>query len=537
MTPNQNTAFDNTHFDELLSQMLDGRLAADQQQQLARQLDQDQHLREQYAELMQLHALLYWKESESLLGLLADEDLPAEHASEPANPEPVGPAVMPIATRLARGIDWRRRPLYFAATVAALWFGVWLLFGASMLPWDQGEVVRRSESSTAAHRPTVARLRRSVDAEFGPRSPRLFAGAFLRAGQTIDVQQGLVELDFHNGAEVILEAPAVFILQAADAEAHGAGLLEQGKIVAQVPERAAGFTVLTQSAAIVDLGTEFGAEVDAAGETLVVVFDGEVEVGSTDPDDQHRQRLVAGQSLRIGRSGGAVAVAAVDLSEARQQFVRSLPPQTLPSPRQAISINFGTGPRTALAPLERAGVVRVSSWNNIISPAEQAGEGTQRALIDSQGDSTTARVAWRLGYFNWNDNHGAGDRRMMTGWGGLAAPRPGRSPEEITVSELPESVTRHGYDVYVYFDSRETGTGRTMQFTLGSMIRIGQEEPQNFTGRFREAAGDSLETAEVGNYVVFRGLTSPEFTLTGHAGKWRATVNGIQIVGARAPTP
>ena len=54
--------------------------------------------------------------------------------------------------------------------------------------------------------------------------------------------------------------------------------LKRGKLTAKVAGRAKGFTVETPSATLVDLGTEFAADVDRDGNGEVHVFRGEVIV-------------------------------------------------------------------------------------------------------------------------------------------------------------------------------------------------------------------------------------------------------------------
>lgn len=54
--------------------------------------------------------------------------------------------------------------------------------------------------------------------------------------------------------------------------------LTSGRLNANVGERGKGFTVYTDAGDVIDLGTEFGIEVDKDGESRVAVFSGQVEV-------------------------------------------------------------------------------------------------------------------------------------------------------------------------------------------------------------------------------------------------------------------
>ncbi len=86
---------------------------------------------------------------------------------------------------------------------------------------------------------------------------------------------GLAEIEFNDGAKIILEGPANFKLESA----NGA-TLNLGKLSARVPEKAIGFTVKTPNASIVDLGTEFTLHVKKNKSSDVYVFAGEVEIST-----------------------------------------------------------------------------------------------------------------------------------------------------------------------------------------------------------------------------------------------------------------
>lgn len=95
----------------------------------------------------------------------------------------------------------------------------------------------------------------------------------VKAGQKFDETQGLVRLDFLNGAVVAVEAPARLSVVSGMEIA-----LESGRLNAWCPETAHGFKVRTRSAALTDLGTSFGVSASADGRSEFVVLDGLVEV-------------------------------------------------------------------------------------------------------------------------------------------------------------------------------------------------------------------------------------------------------------------
>lgn len=82
---------------------------------------------------------------------------------------------------------------------------------------------------------------------------------------------GVLELETRRGARLVIEAPATFRFESPQ-RLH----MTTGRIAADVPDRAKGFTVVTPSGEAIDLGTRFAVDVPASGAAEVHVFDGEV---------------------------------------------------------------------------------------------------------------------------------------------------------------------------------------------------------------------------------------------------------------------
>jgi hypothetical protein len=97
-------------------------------------------------------------------------------------------------------------------------------------------------------------------------------GRDMRSGKVLRLERGLAEIEFERGARVILQGPAGLELVSATT-----ARLLYGTLTAQVPAQAQGFTVLSPSGKVVDLGTEFGLSVALGGATSVRVFSGLVE--------------------------------------------------------------------------------------------------------------------------------------------------------------------------------------------------------------------------------------------------------------------
>lgn len=131
----------------------------------------------------------------------------------------------------------------------------------------------------------IALLRKTVNAQWET-SPgkRLY-------NQPYQLNSGLAEIEFNDGAKIILEGPAEITLESA----NGA-YLKKGKLVAYVPDAARGFTVNTPFANFVDYGTEFGLVVDDASSEMSV-FEGEVKVELQDKSST--QIVPAGESKHV----------------------------------------------------------------------------------------------------------------------------------------------------------------------------------------------------------------------------------------------
>ncbi|MCK4997933.1 MAG: FecR domain-containing protein [Anaerohalosphaera sp.] len=146
-----------------------------------------------------------------------------------------------------------------------------------------------------AEPPIVASLGYTVDAVWGQYTEEKVMGEELRRGGYY-LEKGLVQIVFNDGAKVILEGPADFELSSTSAME-----LFSGKVVANVNRDAAGFTVQTPSGKVLDLGTEFGVDVDLAGNSDIHVFDGEVVLYPQ--NNKKKVPLLKGKAKRITTSG------------------------------------------------------------------------------------------------------------------------------------------------------------------------------------------------------------------------------------------
>ena len=173
---------------------------------------------------------------------------------------------------------------------------------------------RDSPVEVSRRAPAVARISGTAGARFGSDRTTARLKDPLRVGRYVLVE-GIVQVTFARGAEIVITGPAEFVLEAEDRMC-----LKRGKLTARIAERARGFTVETPHATLVDLGTEFAADVDREGNGEVHVFRGEVIVQPRSQTDSRPVRLTDAQATRI--DSASVTPAGIEVDSSR--FLRQL---------------------------------------------------------------------------------------------------------------------------------------------------------------------------------------------------------------------
>lgn len=126
----------------------------------------------------------------------------------------------------------------------------------------------------------------------------------------VNLAEGMIELEFGNGVSAVAEAPIEMEL-VSENRIH----LIQGKLVCNVPEAAKGFTVSSDIANVVDLGTEFGVAVDRNG-VKVQVIEGKVSLQPQPVSGQPstEELLKKGAARKVASLSGAVTKIEFDKS-------------------------------------------------------------------------------------------------------------------------------------------------------------------------------------------------------------------------------
>jgi|GEM_PF-6388645 len=137
----------------------------------------------------------------------------------------------------------------------------------------------------------------------------LFPGLF-------ELATGFARIKMQDGADILLKGPCSFEL----IDENQLKILS-GSLTASVPQSAHGFTVQTPTGRIVDLGTEFGVKVNAAGATVAAVFEGEVTLESQRAGSISEPiPISSGKQGKVDLFGLSIAVQDVD---PRINFVRT----------------------------------------------------------------------------------------------------------------------------------------------------------------------------------------------------------------------
>lgn len=123
---------------------------------------------------------------------------------------------------------------------------------------------------------------------------------FLLSPGRLQLESGLAELRIYNGVTLYLEGPVDLDLVSLDS-----ARLRRGKLRANVPDQAEGFTVVTDEVRLVDRGTEFAISAGEDGLSQVHVFDGLVDLypsGEAPPVEANKRAVNEGESVEIDSS-------------------------------------------------------------------------------------------------------------------------------------------------------------------------------------------------------------------------------------------
>lgn len=237
-------------FSNLVQAYLDGSIAATELEELNELLGKDRESRVEFGEWLGLDSALdEWAKGE----------------------EVATSSVVEFPRRESTGISLRK-----TSAIAAAIIGTLLVVGL----WS---------AATRFDSPEFATVTK------GAGVPELADGMVLD-GSTYFLSVGAAELETPLGAKIVVEAPAEFRFESSQ-RMH----LKSGRLSADVPPSATGFTVVTPTGDAIDLGTRFGVDVSDQGDAEIHVFEGEV-IARHRKDDSTPKNNGKGLSLRGGEA-------------------------------------------------------------------------------------------------------------------------------------------------------------------------------------------------------------------------------------------
>ena len=356
----------------LINLLFDDRLSPQEAEVLQLALASSEENRELYTELVDTHAVLAWQNRWPLpikavfaASELTEEDLmKIELAQLEVKPFPVVPSRLrdrrSIGQRKSDSYQPRvndkatfgrfRLPLAIAATLMLMIFGLprlmrnvdegvqnqgdFNLDAVVLAPFQDDPV---DDPPPVTIRPTpVATLTSVSDPSWVGKEP--LAGDVFYQGESLYLKQGQALISFGFGAEVLAKAPCrLSFVSKRQVQ------LSEGKVFVDVGKWGKGFTVLTNTTKVVDLGTTFSVSV-IGGITETSVQKGMVRL---DPIKKISEGALAmlvpqGRGVSVSQQGQRTMLRQVSLKVPRDLgFGATSPFQTIPMPSTGVGLREG----------------------------------------------------------------------------------------------------------------------------------------------------------------------------------------------------
>jgi hypothetical protein len=161
----------------------------------------------------------------------------------------------------------------------------------------------------------VATLVDSIDAGWADSAVQMEKGTRIATGsKRFLLDKGYVELLFDNNTRVTVEGPSEFQILTDDRVC-----LNYGKVYLTVPSEAIGFSVYTQNAKIIDMGTEFGVFAELGGNIQLHVLKGKTILMATEAGKVNLE-VNAGIAKKISGDSGEIS----DIECRSDYFVRAI---------------------------------------------------------------------------------------------------------------------------------------------------------------------------------------------------------------------
>lgn len=310
---------------ELLDALCNGNLPAEKQQRLEQLLRADANSRELYLDYIDMHLKIVEQAEQGRFS-----DLPAPNTWEIADCIDLVNAnengLRSIAPFVEDGHRYSRYVKYFIAAGLACLVSYLTLssyFARDRAP-NNATIAESAESnSPSGTTPTLTKglylaqiAAMSDDVAWGKDTDHHEFLLRLRRDDRLELDSGLVQVNYFSGASLILRGPCSFVLTGSDS-----GRLNHGELTGKVTN--GDFLLTTPTAKVIDLGTEFGVSVDEVQNTDVQVFDGKVKVVAEHTNSDRlaaSQLLTEGMTIRAVRGGQFASLEGLE-----RQYTRVLP--------------------------------------------------------------------------------------------------------------------------------------------------------------------------------------------------------------------
>ena len=256
----------------------------------------------------------------------------------------------------------------------------------------------------------------------------------------VTLTQGFIQLRFNHGTLLVVEAPARFTIRG-----EKRVRLDYGRAVATVPQAGHGFVIDSPDAEVIDLGTQFGVDVNSAQDTEVHVLQGHVRVrprGETKSTD-----VFSNEAVRVTSASFQTQPVEAELD----RFLPELPERDAGRTANYLHWSFDEGRGTQCRPSGRGMDI-------------QAGLGRFATTATNATESDLPR--WITGVFGQAlqfSGHGA---YVDTAFPGIAGP----APRTVTFwTKVPTNATLG----YAALGWGTFSTGQVWQISLNPNAREG----------------------------------------------------------------